>query len=155
MARHTRKVKRDHAVHTRSTLAIASGHRKSYEIPNYIKDVLVENLGWLALAIWVITAPIALLGIVLGVHSLPLEFIGIPSSGTNVGFNVIAPIGIAVFLGLAIRPLFDRRLVGWWYVLAAASLFVINQIYLGHGISSTILFLVTIYFYLQLRRRYK
>ncbi len=138
----------------RSTIAIASSQRKSYEIPDWLKQMIANNLGWVALVFGLIMAIPATTAIVLGVHALPLEFIGVPGTDNSVGINIVAPILVAVLLLLAVRPLFRLQRRGWVYAAIAVIIYTANQIYLGHGITSVAMALIAAYLYTQTRRLY-
>lgn len=129
--------------------------RDSWDLPDWAQDWLVRNGGWVVLIFALILAPAAALAVTLGIHSLPLEFIGIPATDTGIGAAAISLIAEFILIALAIRPIFDRQLKGWKFLIAAAIVHLIHGIFLNHAISGVLILLFTIYLYRQVRHAYE
>jgi hypothetical protein len=135
--------------------------RPWYDLPDWAVTWFTESMGWITLILVCLLIPITLLALVLGAHSLPLEYLGIPALDNftygNNGFGLTGIVFLVEFvlLALAVRPLFKRRRRGWMYLLAAAAVHMIDSFVVQHAISGFLLFIVSGYVYWQTRRNFQ
>jgi hypothetical protein len=149
-----RKVRRQ-SVSGRQAVIKHYSVRKWYEIPDWAKDWIIANAGWVTLFATVALAPSAILAFTLGLNKTPLAvYLGLPSSANDVGISALVVIVEIVLLALAIRPLFRREHRGWQILLAAAAVWLVHGIILGHTFSGIFVFLLVAYLYHQVRRYY-
>jgi hypothetical protein len=134
--------------------------RRWYQMADWLVDFTVDYAGWAALALVVLLVPVALLAIVLGAHSLPLEYLGVPAldafADSNNGFGItgITLILEFVLLLLAVRPLFLRHRRGWYFVVAAAGVHLIDEVAAQHVVSGLIIVAFVAYLYWQVQGEY-
>lgn len=126
-----------------------------YELPDWASEWVANNAGWVALGLAVILTPIALLAIVLGVHALPLDYLGIPVAPTDNSAGLAAAIFIIEFFLLlsAVRPLLHQLRSGWVLVIIAAIVQAVHGLVLHHGITSFLVIALVVYLYTQVRHR--
>ncbi|HSX41568.1 MAG TPA: hypothetical protein VLF21_02995 [Candidatus Saccharimonadales bacterium] len=129
--------------------------RDSWDLPDWAQEWLVQNGGWVVLVFALILAPVAALAVTLGIHALPLEFIGVPATDTDIGGAAISLIIEFVLIAMAVRPVFERQLKGWRYLILGAVVHLVHSLFLGHAISGTLILLATIYLYRQVRHAYE
>jgi hypothetical protein len=154
MSRNTKRhVKRQ--PNARQTIVGSVDRRAWYQLPGWAKDWFVQNSGWVVAILAMLLAPAAILALVLGARSLPLEFIGVPSTDAGLGLAALAFVTKFVFTVLAVRPLFRQERRGWYWLMAAASVHLAHGVLLRHAISSGFLLLLVIYLYFQVRNRYQ
>ncbi|HUC87161.1 MAG TPA: hypothetical protein VMR75_02450, partial [Candidatus Saccharimonadales bacterium] len=97
--------------------------RAWYELADWLEELVIDYAGWTILALVVLLIPVAFLAVVLGAHSLPLEFLGVPAlssfADSNNGFGVTGIVLLVEFglLAAAVRPLFRHRSLGWKLVI--------------------------------------
>jgi hypothetical protein len=127
--------------------------RPWYELPDWAVLWLSDTAGWITLILTVLFIPVVILAVVLGAHSLPLEFIGIPASANGLSPTVAIFLVEFVVLALSIRPLMKLERRGWFYAMAAAVLHVISSFISNHGVSGVLILLVVVYVYWQVRHR--
>lgn len=127
--------------------------RPWYELPDWAVLWLSDTAGWITLILTILFIPVVVLAIVLGAHSLPLEFVGIPASANSIGPTAIIFLVEFVFLALSIRPLMKLERRGWFYAMAAAFTHMVSGFISNHGISGVLIFLAVIYVYWQVRHR--
>jgi len=154
-----RKVKRTGAG-GRQAIVRTYNQRRWYEMADWLVEFTVDYAGWATLAVVVLLVPVALLAIVLGAHSLPLEYLGVPSldafADSNNGFGVtgITLILEFILLLIAVRPLFLRRIRGWYLVLAAAAVHLVDEVAAQHVVSGLVILALMAYIYWQVRAEY-
>jgi hypothetical protein len=129
--------------------------RAWYELPYWARDWLAGSAGWITLVFVVLLAPVAVLAIVLGAHSLPLEFAGVAAQDTGLGWNAIIFMVVFLLLAFAVRPLIHMKRYGWYLVITAAILHFLQSIILSHAISGLFLTIAPLYIYTQVRQRFK
>lgn len=127
--------------------------RPWYELPDWAVLWLSDTAGWVALILTILFIPVVILAIVLGAHSLPLEFVGIPASANSLGPSAIIFLTEFVFLALSVRPLMKLERKGWFYAMAAAIAHVVSGFISNHGISGVLILLAVAYIYWQVRHR--
>ena len=150
MARKTqRKVTRSGS---RQAIVGKYGQRQWYELPDWLVAWLAANACWIVLAWAVFLAPAVLLATVLGAHSLPLQFLGIPSTANDIGLAAVALIVQFVLLVLAFRPLRKKKNSGWVLMLASMVVYLLHSIVLQHAISASFFLIAMIYVYWQVKR---
>lgn len=128
--------------------------RAWYELPDWAIDWLADNAGWIALVWAIFLAPASLLAVVLGAHSLPLEYFGIPASNNSIGLAAVILLVNFVLLALAVRPLLQQKRRGGLLILAATLVHLADSVALQHGLSGVFFTLVVFYLYWQVRPRY-
>ncbi len=144
----------------RQAIVRTYNNRSWYEMADWLVDFTVDYAGWAALAMVVLLIPVALLAVVLGAHSLPLEYLGIPAldafADSNNGFGITGIVLIVEFvlLLLAIRPLFLRRSLGWQLVIAAAAVHMVGAVAVNHLVSGVLILGLAAYLYWQVRAEY-
>ncbi len=143
----------------RNAIVRSYNSRKWYQLADWLADYLVQNAGWGVLILVLLLTPVAFLALVLGAHSLPLEYLGIPALdsftyGSN-GFGITGIVLLVEFvlLALAIRPLFRHQKKGWYLVLTAALVHFADSALLQHAYSSGFMVLVLVYIYWQVNGR--
>lgn len=148
-----RRVKRP-AGSTRQQIVKKYNTRAWYQLPDWAQQFVVGAAPWVTGLLVAVLTPAAALAIVLGFHSLPLEFIGVP--GTENDFGLAAFILLVKFtlLALALKPLYRRQLKGWNYLIMASVVHLFHSIWLQHPVSGTLICLSTLYLYSQVRRWY-
>ena len=127
-----------------------------YDLPDWVVIWLADSAGWITLVLALVAAPAALLAIVLGVHALPLEILGVP--GTANGVGLAAPLAVImqfIFLALAVRPLMARRRLGLRWLLVGTLAHLVQTIILGRPVTGMIELTAIIYLYWQLQPRFK
>lgn len=150
-----RKVKRNvtRTVDARQAIVHDYLTRPWYELPDWAVIWLSDTAGWVALILTILFIPVVILAVVLGAHSLPLEFVGIPASANSLGPTAIIFLVEFVFLALAVRPLMKLQRRGWFYAITAAIAHAVGGFISNHGISGVVLLLVVVYVYWQVRHR--
>jgi hypothetical protein len=150
-----RKVKRNvsRPIDARQAIVREYMTRPWYELPDWAVLWLSDNAGWTALILTILLTPVVILAIVLGAHSLPLEFLGIPTSANSLGPVAIIFLIEFVFLALAVRPLMRLERRGWFYAMAAAFAHMVSGFISNHGISGVLILLAVVYVYWQVRHR--
>lgn len=131
------------------------GQRRWYDLAGWLRRDITNIIPWVALAIAVILTPAALLGIFLGVHALPFQFLGVPGSANSAGAGVFLALAKFVMLALGLRPLFKHQRRGWYYLILAATINFIGGIYLSHAITSGAILAGTVYLYWQVKSQYE
>lgn len=147
-----RRVKRNGS-QGRQAIVQQYGARAWYELPDWAVIWLVDNASWITLVLAVLLAPAAILAIVLGAHSLPLEFLGVPAIGNDVGLTAAVFLADFLLLVVAVRPLRRNQKKGWMLVIAAAVVHLLHSLLLQHAISGVFQVLVAVYLYSQVRHR--
>lgn len=127
--------------------------RPWYELPDWAVLWLSDTAGWVALILAVLFIPVVILAVVLGAHSLPLEFVGIPASANGIGPTAIIFLIEFVFLALAVRPLMRLERRGWFYAMGAAVAHVAGGLISSHGVSGVLILAAVVYVYWQVRHR--
>lgn len=156
MAQRTKRNVRRSSTSGRQGLVGNYGQRRWYEIPDWAKAWVVDNAGWVMLVVAIILFPPTLLALVLGVYNLPfLGFLGIPSSANGFGLAAFALITKFILAASAVRPLFRKQAKGWYLLIASASVHLIHSVILQHAVTGTALFILTLYLYMMVRRRYR
>jgi hypothetical protein len=141
----------------RQAIVRSYNSRRWYEMADWLDDFVADYAGWAALALVVLLIPVALLAVVLGAHSLPLEYLGIPAltsfADNNNGFGLTGVVLIVEFvlIAVAIRPLFQHRAFGWKLVILAALVHFADSLLLQHAISGSLLLILVVYLYYQVR----
>jgi amino acid transporter len=136
----------------RQTIVKKYGQRQWYELPDWLRVWLANNAAWIVLAWAIFLAPAVLLATVLGAHSLPLQFLGIPSTANDIGVAAIALIVQFILLVLAFRPMRKQKRSGWYLVIASTVVYLLHSILLQHAISASFGLAVMIYVYWQVRQ---
>jgi hypothetical protein len=150
MAQVKRRVRR---AGSKEVLLQRYGARRWYQLPDWAVIWLSDQAGWIALIVAVFMAPLAYLGIFLGFHALPLEFLGIPSTANGVGLATSALLIEFILLVLAVRPLWRQRRIGWFLVIAAAIVHWVHSLMLQHAVSGLVLLALVVYVFWQVRQR--
>lgn len=139
----------------RQAIVRAYNARAWYELPDWAIDWLVDNAGWVVLVWALFLAPASVLAVVLGAHSLPLEYFGIPASNNGIGLPAVILVINFLLLVMAVRPLRHQRRRGLILVAVAAIVHFVDSIVLQHAITGGLLTLVVCYLYWQLRPYYE
>lgn len=150
-----RKVKR--GVGGRQGLVRSYNKRRWYEMADWLAEYLVDVAGWAVLALVILLLPVTVLALVLGIHALPLEYLGIPAvSGLAAGSNNFGLTGAILLvefslLAAAVRPLFRHEAKGWKLVIAASLVHFADSFLLQHAVSSGLETGLLVYVYYQVR----
>lgn len=129
--------------------------RSAWDLPEWAQDWLIKNGGWVALAFAIILAPAAALAFTLALHTLPLEFLGISATDSGIGWAGVSLIFEFVLAVLAVRPIFETRLKGWGFLIAAAAVDLGRGVLLQRPVGGAVFLLVVLYLYRQMRHVYK
>jgi hypothetical protein len=131
--------------------------RAWYELADWLEEFVVDYAGWAVLALVVLLIPVALLAIVLGAHSLPLEYLGIPAlssfADSDNGFGLTGAVLLVEFvlLAISVRPLLQHRTLGWKLVILAALVHFGGSLVLQHAVSGGFIVVLVVYLYYQVR----
>jgi hypothetical protein len=143
----------------RQAIVRSYNRRRWYQLADWLADFVVNNAGWVVVAVVVLLLPVAILALVLGAHSLPLEYLGIPAldsltiGGSNFSSSALTLLIEYILLILAIRPLFQQRKLGWKLVMLAALVHLIDSLVLQHAVSGAVELVVVAYLYFQVREQ--
>lgn len=153
-----RRVKRS-GLSGRQAIVKRYGQRQWYDLPDWAIIGLAANAWRAVLFFTIVLAPAALLGIVIGVHSLPLDFLGFGThrllvNGSGVGLAGLVFLVKFGLLAYSIKPLKRLESRGLTLVLGSALVHFVHSILLQHAISGLFLLLVVGYLYWQLRPRF-
>ena len=141
----------------RQAIVRSYNQRPWYQLADWLAEFVVANAGWAVLAVVVLLLPVAVLAVVLGAHSLPLEYLGIPAldsfaaSGGSFSSTALVLLVGFILLAFAVRPLFHRRKLGWKLVILAALAHFADSLLLQHAISGGVILAIIVYLYYQVR----
>ena len=123
-----------------------------FQIPDNIKEFLVQYGPWIMIVLLILTLPALL--VVLGLGTMLLPFAGV---GYGTGFGLVA-IGLIVELALslmALPGLFARRMSGWTLLFYARLVSIVARLLAGAIVSAAIGGLISLYILFQVRPLYK
>ncbi|HVE80633.1 MAG TPA: hypothetical protein VNA68_00615 [Candidatus Dormibacteraeota bacterium] len=126
-----------------------------YRLPFWAKEWIVRNAHWVAILLTILYLPVVALAVVLGINKLPLAFLGIPSSASDISGGAVALIIQFILIALAIKPLERREMKGWNLLAAAAITHTIYDIVFGHYVTAVVITGISFYILLQIRSYYK
>lgn len=148
-----RRVKRP-AGATRQQIVRRYNTRAWYQLPDWAQQLVVNAAPWVTGLLVAVLTPAAALALVLGFHSLPLEFVGVPSTENDFGFAALILLIKFGLLAMALKPLYRRQIKGWNLIVLAAAVHLIHSIWLQHAITGSALLITVVYLYSQVRRWY-
>jgi hypothetical protein len=154
MAKKTQRNVRRQPTAGRQAMLSQYNSRAWYDLPDWARQFVVDNIIWAVAFFVVILTYGALIAIVLGFHALPLEFIGVSASDNSAGIATLLLLLKFTFLVISLRPLYRHQRAGWVYLLIAGSIHFIHSITLHHAVTGGALLFLIIYLYSQVRRRY-
>ncbi len=134
--------------------------RAWYQLPDWAVAWVSDSAWFAALVFAAFLAPATLLGIVLGAHALPLEFLGVPGTtkvltptDNGVGLATLVLIINFFLMAAAIRPLRRLERKGWYLMIAASAVHFVHSLILQHAITAGVLLVFVAYCYTQVRHR--
>ena len=146
-----RRVKRNSG--GRQDIMQSIAERSWYELPDWAVVWLVKYGSRMMFALVLLLSPIAVLAVVLGSHALPLQVVGIAGSDNSLGLKAALFLVSFACLAFAVRPLRRGLRHGWWLVIAASGVHVVNNVVSGEGFSGIVLLALACYLYAQVRPR--
>ncbi|HEX7259698.1 MAG TPA: hypothetical protein VF272_02090 [Candidatus Saccharimonadia bacterium] len=148
-----RRVKRNSG--GRQELVRSITERTWYELPDWATAWLAKYAGRVVFGMVILLSPIAILAVVLGLHALPLHFIGIAGSDNALGLKAVLFLITYGVLAFSVKPLMRGLNRGWWLVILAGAVNAINNAVAGEGgLSGIILLALAGYLFTQVRHRF-
>jgi len=122
------------------------------QIPDNVKEWLVQYGPWITIVVLVVTLPALLAVLGLGAVLLPFAAVGY---GTGFGFIAI---GLAAEIGLtlmALPGLFARKMSGWTLLFYARLVSLLASVLAGAIVSALVVGVISLYVLFQVRPLYK
>jgi hypothetical protein len=122
------------------------------QIPDNVKEWLVQYGPWITMVVLVLTLPALLFVLGLGTALVPFGGVGYATGFGFVALGLIVEIGLTV---MALPGLFARKMSGWTLLFYARLVSIVANLLAGAIVSALVVGVISLYVLFQVRPLYK
>jgi hypothetical protein len=126
-----------------------------FQIPDNIKEILVQFAPWITLIVLLMALPALLFVLGMGSVVAPFAYLGGVRAGTTLTVAYIFTIVALVLEAIALPGLFNRKRSGWNFVFYASLVSLVEGVVSGNIVSALVGAIIELYVLFQLKEKYQ
>jgi hypothetical protein len=123
-----------------------------FQIPDNVKEWLVQYGPWITIVVLVLTLPALMLLLGLGTALVPFGAVGYATGFGFIALGLVIEIGLTV---MALPGLFARKMSGWSLLFYARLVSIVANLLAGAIVSALVVGVISLYVLFQVRPLYK